>query len=84
MTEGDAIPHLKNKYGVILAYEMYSLGNASDHDVSVCLNEEGYRTTGNWGENPLKMIRCVRCYKIASIWVKHSTKVIGFLEDMKP
>lgn len=54
MTEGDAIPHLKNKYGVILAYEMYSIGNVSDHDVAVGLNEEGYRTTGNWGENPFE------------------------------
>jgi hypothetical protein len=54
MTEGDAIPHLKNKYGVILAYEMYSIGNVSDHDVAVCLNEEGYRTTGNWGGKPFE------------------------------
>lgn len=54
MTEGDAIPHLKNRYGVILAYEMYSIGNVSDRDVAVGLNEEGYRTTGNWGEKPFE------------------------------
>jgi site-specific DNA recombinase len=54
MTEGDAIPHLKNQYGVILAYEMYSIGNVSDHDIAVGLNEEGYRTTGNWGEKPFE------------------------------
>lgn len=53
-TDGDAIPHPKNKRGVIDAYEMYSLGNASDHDVAVYLNEEGYRTTGNWGERPFE------------------------------
>lgn len=54
MTEGDAIPHPRNKQGVILAYETYSLGNVSDRDVAVCLNEEGYRTTGNWGEQPFE------------------------------
>ena len=54
MTEGDAIPHPRNKHGVILAYETYSLGNVSDRDVAVCLNEEGYRTTGNWGGQPFE------------------------------
>jgi site-specific DNA recombinase len=54
MTDGDAIPHHRNRYGVILAYRMYSIGNVSDHEVAICLNEEGYRTTGNWGAKPFE------------------------------
>lgn len=54
MTEGDAIPHMKNKNGVLLAFEMYSIGNVSDHEVALHLNDEGYRTTGNWGEKPFE------------------------------
>jgi DNA invertase Pin-like site-specific DNA recombinase len=49
-TEGDAVPHLKNAAGALLAFTSYSTGNVSDGDVAIVLNEAGYRTTGNWGE----------------------------------
>ena len=29
VTQGDAIPHMKNQLGVVLAFEMYSIGNYS-------------------------------------------------------
>jgi len=53
-TEGDAIPHPTNQYGVLRAFEIYSLGNVSDREVAHFLNEEGYRTTGNWGVRPFE------------------------------
>ena len=53
-TEGDAIPHPTNQFGVLRAFEIYSLGNVSDREVAHFLNEEGYRTTGNWGVRPFE------------------------------
>jgi DNA invertase Pin-like site-specific DNA recombinase len=50
-TEGDAVPHLKNAAGALLAFTYYSTGNVSDGEVAIMLNEAGYRTSGNWGEN---------------------------------
>jgi site-specific DNA recombinase len=48
-TLGDAIPHPVNASGVLLAFNTYAQGNSSDNNVAVVLNQEGYRTTGNWG-----------------------------------
>jgi hypothetical protein len=53
-TEGDAIPHPTNQHGVIRAFELYSIANVSDREIAHCLNEEGYRTTGNWGIRPFE------------------------------
>jgi site-specific DNA recombinase len=49
-TEGDAIPHPKNRAGAVLAFEAYSQGMMSDYDVAHALNQEGYRTSGQFGE----------------------------------
>lgn len=54
VTEGDAIPHPRNKHAVVQAFEMYAVGNISDHTIAAALNEEGYRTTGNWGNQPFE------------------------------
>ena len=48
--EGDAIPHPRNANGALLAFNYYSTGTVSDTDVAIMLNEEGYRTLGNWGK----------------------------------
>ncbi|MEQ8677247.1 MAG: recombinase family protein [Aggregatilineales bacterium] len=50
--ETDAIPCPINASGVQLAFEMYAQGGYSDRDVANVLNQAGYRTSGNWGENP--------------------------------
>ncbi len=50
-TEGDAVPDMKNAAAVLMAYTYYSTGNVSDGQVAIMLNEAGFRTTGNWGEN---------------------------------
>jgi site-specific DNA recombinase len=50
-TEGDAVPDLKNAAGALMAFTYYSTGNVSDGEVAIMLNEAGYRTSGNWGEN---------------------------------
>ena len=53
-TEGDAIPHPKNRSGVLLAFEAYSQGTVSDYDVGHLLNQESYRTSGQFGEQPFE------------------------------
>ncbi|MEO8396112.1 MAG: recombinase family protein [Chloroflexota bacterium] len=53
-TEGDAIPHPKNQHGARLAFEAYAHGTMSDYDVGHLLNREGYRTSGQFGEQPFE------------------------------
>jgi site-specific DNA recombinase len=54
-TPGDAIPHSINATGILLAYNTYAQGNTSDNGVALRLNQEGYRTTGNWGARLFEM-----------------------------
>jgi hypothetical protein len=53
-TEGDAIPHPRNRAGAVLAFELYAQGMMSDFDVAHALNNEGYRTSGQYGEQPFE------------------------------
>jgi site-specific DNA recombinase len=50
LTDTDAIPHPTNALGVLQAYTWYSSTLYSDRLVAQLLNEQGYRTTGTWGE----------------------------------
>lgn len=49
--DGVPIPHPKNSDGLKLAYESYATGRFSARGIADLLNREGYRTTGNWGNN---------------------------------
>lgn len=54
VADGDAIPHPINESGVLLAFESYRTGLYSDRDIAQILNDAGYRTTGNWGQQPFE------------------------------
>jgi DNA invertase Pin-like site-specific DNA recombinase len=45
------IPDSSNHPGLVMAFEMAASG-ATDRDIAQALNETGYRTTGNRGNNP--------------------------------
>lgn len=49
---GERVPHSKNAQGLRMAFEAYSTGRYSDTQIAELLNQEGYHTTGNWGERP--------------------------------
>lgn len=50
LTDMDAIPHPLYALAVLLAFTWYSSGLYSDSKIAQMLNEQGYRTTGTWGE----------------------------------
>lgn len=49
---GEPVPHPKNSKGLVMAFEAYATGNYTDRKIADLLNQEGYTTTGNWGERP--------------------------------
>jgi site-specific DNA recombinase len=49
---GVPVPHPTNAAGLVMAFKAYSTGRYTDMQIAELLNQEGYRTTGNWGNNP--------------------------------
>lgn len=47
---GVPVEHPTNAEGLRMAFRSYSTGRYSDREIAELLNQEGYRTTGNWGE----------------------------------
>jgi site-specific DNA recombinase len=50
----DDIPvaHPTDSLGLVMAFEAYSTGDYTDGQVAELLNQDGYHTTGHWGQRP--------------------------------
>lgn len=48
--KGIPVLHPTDATGVILAFQLYATGEHTDAQIANLLNQEGYRTTGHWGQ----------------------------------